>query len=197
VRRFAEARRSGHSSDAIPAFIDGPYGAPSTDVFQSRRAVLIAGGIGVTPFASVLESIVLRAETETASTPDRVDFVWLNRDQYSFEWFIDLLASLERLDRRGLVHVHVFMTDGRADAVSAAFDLARQASLGAGEPDLVTGLRFETHMGSPDWPALLGGIAREAGGERVDVYFCGPPGLARKIAPVCAEVGMSFQQERF
>jgi predicted ferric reductase/Ca2+-binding EF-hand superfamily protein len=197
VRRFAEGRRAGHSSDAIAAFIDGPYGAPSTDAFQSRRAVLIAGGIGVTPFASVLESVVLRAGAEGASTPDRVDFVWLNRDQYSFEWFVDLLAALERLDRRGLVHVHVFMTGGRADAVSAAFDLARQASLVAGEPDLVTGLRFETHMGAPDWRALLGGIALDAGGDRVDVYFCGPPGLARKIAPVCADVGMTFQQERF
>jgi predicted ferric reductase/Ca2+-binding EF-hand superfamily protein len=197
VRRFAETRRSGHSSDAITAFIDGPYGAPSTDVFQSRRAVLIAGGIGVTPFASVLESMVLRAGAGAASTPDRVDFVWLNRDQYSFEWFVDLLASLERLDRRGLVHVHAFMTGGRADAVSAAFDLARQASFVIGEPDVVTGLRFETHMGAPDWRELLGAIAREAGGEPVNVYFCGPPGLARKIAPACAEVGMTFRQERF
>jgi NADPH oxidase 5 len=197
VRRFAERRQSGHSSDPIAAFIDGPYGAPSTDVFQSRRAVLIAGGIGVTPFASVLESIVLRAGADAASTPARVDFVWLNRDQYSFEWFIDLLASLERLDQRGLVHVHAFMTAGRADAVSAAFDLARQASLVAGEPDVVTGLRFETHMGAPDWRELLGRIAREAAGEPVNVYFCGPPGLARKVAPVCGEIGMSFQQERF
>ncbi len=93
VRRLAETRRSGHSSEALPAFLDGPYGAPSTDVFESRRAVLIAGGIGVTPFASVLESIVLRSEANAALTLDRVDFVWLNRDQYSFEWFVNLLAS--------------------------------------------------------------------------------------------------------
>jgi hypothetical protein len=89
------------------------------------------------------------------------------------------------------------MTGGRSDALSAAFELARQAALVAGEADVVTGLRFETHMGGPDWPELLGGIARDAAGERVDVYFCGPPGLARKIAPVCADAGMTFHQERF
>jgi NADPH oxidase 5 len=197
VRRLAEAQQSARSPDPIGAFIDGPYGAPSTDVFQSRRAVLIAGGIGVTPFASVLESIVLRSASNATVALDRVDFVWLNRDQYSFEWFVDLLASVERLDRRGLVHVHAFMTGGRSDALSAAFELARQAALVAGEADVVTGLRFETHMGGPDWPELLGGIARDAAGERVDVYFCGPPGLARKIAPVCADAGMTFHQERF
>ena len=197
VRRLAETRQHGHSSDALLAFLDGPYGAPSTDVFQSRRPVLIAGGIGVTPFASVLESIVLRSLSNTALTLDRLNFVWLNRDQYSFEWFVDLLASLDRLDKRGLVRVHVYMTGGRSDAASAAFDLARQTALIAGEPDVVTGLHVETHMGDPDWRELLQGIAREAAGDPVDVYFCGPPGLARKIAPLCADVGMRFQQERF
>jgi NADPH oxidase 5 len=197
VRRLAESRQTDPSSEALPAFLDGPYGAPSTDVFRSRRAVLIAGGIGVTPFASVLESIVLRSQASAALRLERVDFVWLNGDQYSFEWFVGLLTSLERVDRRGLVHVHVFMTAGRSDPVSAAFDLARQAALVAGEPDVVTGLRMETHMGSPDWRALLQGIAREAPGDTVDVYFCGPPGLARKVAPICAELGMPFRQERF
>jgi ferredoxin-NADP reductase len=166
-------------------------------VFQSRRPVLIAGGIGVTPFASVLESIVLRSLANAELTLDRLDFVWLNRDQYSFEWFVDLLGSLDRLDKRRLVRVHVYMTGGRSDATSAAFDLARQAAFIAGEPDVVTGLRIETHMGNPDWCELLQGIAREAGGDPVDVYFCGPPGLARKIAPACADAGMRFQQERF
>jgi hypothetical protein len=110
---------------------------------------------------------------------------------------VELLASLERLDRRGLVQVHVYMTGGRSDAASAAFDLARQAALVAGERDVVTGLRIATHMGDPDWTDLLHGIRRDASGDPVDVYFCGPPGLARKIAPICADAGMRFQQERF
>jgi NAD(P)H-flavin reductase len=52
-------------------------------------------------------------------------------------------------------------------------------------------------MGGPVWRDLLQGIAHEAAGDPVDVYFCGPPGLARKVAPVCADVGMTSQQERF
>ncbi len=197
VRHLAETRALDEPAGPLPAFVDGPYGAPSTDIFQSRRPVLIAGGIGVTPFASVLESIVLRSRASAALAIERVDFVWLNRDQYSFEWFVDLLASLDRLVARGLVRVHVYMTGGRSDAASAAFDLARHAALLAGEPDVVTGLQIETHMGNPDWRELLQGIAREAAGDPVDVYFCGPPGLARKVAPICADAGMRFQQERF
>lgn len=37
--------------------VDGPYGAASEEVFDSKYAVLVGAGIGVTPFASVLQSI--------------------------------------------------------------------------------------------------------------------------------------------
>lgn len=37
--------------------IDGPFGAPAEDVFNSEVAVLIGTGIGVTPWASVLRNI--------------------------------------------------------------------------------------------------------------------------------------------
>ena len=40
--------------------MDGPYGAPSSYIFQAQHAVLIATGIGVTPFASILQSIMHR-----------------------------------------------------------------------------------------------------------------------------------------
>ena len=44
----------------LQIFLDGPYGAPSSHIFQAQHAVLIATGIGVTPFASILQSIMHR-----------------------------------------------------------------------------------------------------------------------------------------
>ncbi|KAG5459331.1 MAG: hypothetical protein BJ554DRAFT_277 [Olpidium bornovanus] len=42
----------------LPTFrVDGPFGAPASDVFCHETAVLIGAGIGVTPFASVLKTI--------------------------------------------------------------------------------------------------------------------------------------------
>jgi NADPH oxidase len=43
-------------SNRLPVVrIDGPYGAPAEDVFDSEVAVLVGAGIGVTPFASILK----------------------------------------------------------------------------------------------------------------------------------------------
>jgi hypothetical protein len=52
-------------------------------------------------------------------------------------------------------------------------------------------------VGVPDWEKLLGAVARERKPARVDVFFCGPPGLAAKLRPICARLGMSFREERF
>lgn len=114
----------------LEIYIDGPYGAPSSHIFRAQHAVLIGTGIGVTPFASILQSIMHRYWkglnciliidflinqinfTARHSCPNcdfqwaseipqtimnlrKVDFFWINRDQRSFEWFVNLLSQLE------------------------------------------------------------------------------------------------------
>ena len=44
----------------LEVYIDGPFGAPSSNIFRAEHAVLIGTGIGVTPFASILQSIMHR-----------------------------------------------------------------------------------------------------------------------------------------
>ena len=193
-------RRKVESGEGPPnVYVDGPYGSPSAAIFESRFAVLIGAGIGVTPFASVLESIVLRSG-ETSPRPsklERAHFFWLNRDQYSFEWFGELLRDLEKRDQKGLLDVHLCMTGARAGAVALGVELARQMMRDEGRSDMITGLRHFTHVGPPDWPRLLGAIASRHAPNRVDVFFCGPPGLARKLEAVCEKLGMPFHEERF
>ena len=87
----------------------GPYGTPTRDIFESTHAVLIGCGIGVTPFASILQSIAYRfkARKRNVTSPDvqmklqKVDFIWVNREQRAFEWFISLLEELEAEERKG------------------------------------------------------------------------------------------------
>lgn len=38
--------------------VDGPFGSPSEEVFNYEVSVCVAGGIGVTPFACVLQALL-------------------------------------------------------------------------------------------------------------------------------------------
>ena len=51
-----------HELSSLKVYVDGPYSAPSSTIFTSEHAVLVATGIGVTPFASILQSIVARLD---------------------------------------------------------------------------------------------------------------------------------------
>ncbi|KAJ8958730.1 hypothetical protein NQ318_016458 [Aromia moschata] len=99
-------------SEGTEIYLDGPYGAPSSHIFRAQHAVLIATGIGVTPFASILQSIMHRYWKARHTCPRckyawaseipatimnlrKVDFFWINRNQRSFEWFVNLLSQLE------------------------------------------------------------------------------------------------------
>lgn len=199
LRRLADELRRQPSPPSIAAHVDGPYGSPSGHVFDSRFAVLVAGGIGVTPFASILESIVLRANGrgERPEKLQKAHFFWLNRDRYSFEWFAALLAELERIDGAGVLEASTWMTGGHAGSTAIALELAREAAMAAGDADVITGLRTKTHMGAPDWDATLQGIAKQHAPEKVDVFFCGPPGLGAIVRRAARRAGMRFRDEKF
>ena len=193
LRRSVEDR----AQQPTTVFVDGPYGSPSAHIFRSRFAVLIGAGIGVTPFASVLESVVLRGNERHASSLEKVHFFWLNRDQYSFEWFRALLENLEQQDAGRLLDIHLCMTTVRSGVTAFGLELAREVMRSAGRSDFMTGLRTRTHLGQPDWAALLGAIAERHRPAPVDVFFCGPHGLARKLEPICQRLGMRFREEQF
>jgi predicted ferric reductase len=199
LRRRAEVEPN---QAGLVAYIDGPYGSPSAHIFESRFAVLIGAGIGVTPFASVLESLVLRANAGASAGGrpvklEKAHFFWANRDQYSFEWFVALLAELERVDERALLDVHLCMTGARAGAMELGVEMAREMMQESGVTDLITGLRTHTHLGAPDWEEMLSAIAKKHAPAQVDVFFCGPPGLGAKLRPICERLVMTFREEKF
>ncbi len=199
LRSLVERRNASADPEPLPVRIDGPYGSPTGHIFEARYAVMIGAGIGVTPFASVLESILARARggDEPSPVPEKAHFFWLNRDQYSFEWFAALLADLEASDGGDRLDLHIHMTGGRGGLTAAGLEVARELSRHAGGADVVTGLRTKTHMGHPDWSRELEAIAEAHAPERVHVFFCGPPGLGRRLRPICEALGMPFREERF
>ncbi len=193
LRRMADDRAA---LEEVIVNIDGPFGTPSRSIFGARYAVLVGAGIGVTPFASVLENMVARAYAGENQL-GKLYFFWLNRDSRSFEWFAELLLRVEQTDHRQLVDIQICMTGGRGNIAALALNLARNLSHEIGKPDWVTGLRTQTRVGAPDFDYELSAIAARHAPEPVDVFFCGPPGLGRKLSASCRRLALRFHQEVF
>lgn len=207
------------NEEAIEVFFDGPYGSPSAHIFQAEHAVLIGAGIGVTPFASILQSIMIRYQNgrqvcprcnhhwtgdipPTIMTLKKVDFFWINRHQKYFEWFVSLLSQLEIEQMESgfnrFLDMHMYMTsaldktDMKAIGLHMALDLLHKKE----KRDLITGLKTRTQAGRPNWEEVFATINCERKG-KVTVFYCGLPSLGKILQKYCVKYGFGFRKENF
>ncbi|XP_029697198.1 NADPH oxidase 5 isoform X1 [Takifugu rubripes] len=204
----------------IKCYVDGPYGTPTRQIFASEHAILIGAGIGITPFASILQSIMYKYRRRKQNCPNcnyswcenlkdsdmklrKVDFIWINRDQKSFEWFVSLLTKLE-MDQADeepegrFLEMHMYMTsalsknDMKAIGLQMALDLLAKKE----KRDSITGMRTRTQPGRPDWGKLFQKVSEEKKG-KVHVFYCGSPALAKVIKAQCEHYKFNFYKENF
>lgn len=183
----------------LTAELDGPYGAPASEVFRTEVAVLIGAGIGVTPFASVLASLLARSlgEGDGLGMIKKVYFVWVARDQHAFEWFAALLRDLEDRDSSGLFDLRMWITSARADTASSTLGVALDLLAARTGRDPITGLHARTRFGPPDWEGLFNEVRAAHRGAQAGVFFCGPHGLAPVLRRAAAVRDMRFYEEQF
>ncbi|CAM4881287.1 unnamed protein product [Rotaria socialis] len=196
----------------LQILIDGPYGAPSQHIFEAEHAVLIAAGIGITPFASILQSIMCRYRNRRHKCPNceyiwdnpeseelcikKVDFIWVTREQRSLEWFISLLAQMEieqqRLrqisDKGSLLEFHLYVTSAQSQADLKALNIYLSLDLIGRENstncDAIDGLRQRTKHGRPDWDQVFTELVCQKKG-KISVFYCGPPSLSAELTRKC------------
>ncbi|XP_003933805.3 NADPH oxidase 3 [Saimiri boliviensis] len=164
--------------------VDGPFGAALTDVFHYPVSVCIAAGIGVTPFAALLKSIWYKcSEAQTPVKLSKVYFYWICRDARAFEWFADLLLSLEtRMSEQGKIHFlsyHIFLTgwdENQAIHIALHWDE---------NTDVITGLKQKTFYGRPNWNNEFKQIAYNHPSSSIGVFFCGPKALSKTLQRMC------------
>jgi len=205
----------------LEIYVDGPFGSPSSNIYRAEHAVLIGTGIGVTPFASILQSIMHRYWQVKKKCPKcdyqwtddisssmfnlkKVDFFWINRDQKSFEWFVKLLSQLEieQAEHGGamsrFLDMHMYVTSAlqRTDMKAVGLQLALDLLHEKEKRDLVTGLKSRTHPGRPNWNKVFTKIKEQRKG-KVTVYFCGNQSLCSILKLKCDEFGFTFKKETF
>uniref|UniRef100_A0A6B2L207 FAD-binding FR-type domain-containing protein n=1 Tax=Arcella intermedia TaxID=1963864 RepID=A0A6B2L207_9EUKA len=174
--------------------VDGPYGTASEDVWQFETVMLIAAGIGSTPFASILKSIKYKIENEGCQLK-LVQFYWTNRDLQSFEWFVDLLAQLEKTCP--FLEIYLYFTgDLSADQVRA-YMMNTVTPDDDGEVDLVTGLHSRTTYGRPNINSIFEEQSQRFAGKTVGVFFCGPHTMGREIRKCCEKSTDVVHDTRF
>ncbi|MBU7004307.1 MAG: ferric reductase-like transmembrane domain-containing protein [Theionarchaea archaeon] len=89
----------GETEISDTAYIDAPYGVFSFMNFEARDLVFIAGGIGITPFLSMLRYM------RDAGLDRKVTLIWGNKTQEDIIFKEEIEALVDQLPSFKLVHV--------------------------------------------------------------------------------------------
>uniref|UniRef100_A0A671MH75 FAD-binding FR-type domain-containing protein n=1 Tax=Sinocyclocheilus anshuiensis TaxID=1608454 RepID=A0A671MH75_9TELE len=166
--------------------VDGPFGSPSEEVFNYEVSLCVAGGIGVTPFACVLQALF---DDWRQYKLRRLYFVWVCRDLQSFYWFADLLCGLrERLWR-----------DNRPDYLNVQLYLSNTRGLQVIGEERYRFLSSRLRIGRPKWKLLFQEIGRANQLKRVGVFCCGPKGISKALHTLCnsnPHTGTAFEYNK-
>ncbi|CAF0958810.1 unnamed protein product [Rotaria sordida] len=209
--------------------INGPYSSCARYIFDCKHVVLIGSGIGITPYASILSSLMARFRMQRTVCKhcqgvnyhgkhclenhrlEKVDFIWVNRDVKSCEWFLHLLRQFENeqdeyleanRDERRFLDIHLYLTGiKKDDNIGQAF-LHHMINLWAEDvgDDIFTGLKSPTHFGRPDWDILFKSLILDDGtsiAKNSNVFFCGPKTMGKAIQQHCMNFGMHYYEEKF
>ncbi|CAF4235310.1 unnamed protein product [Rotaria sp. Silwood2] len=210
-------------------FINGPYSSCARYIFDCKHAVLIGSGIGITPYASILSSLMARFRTLRTVCKhcqgityygknrlekyhlEKVDFIWVNRDVKSCEWFLNLLRQFEveqdeylasNRDERHFLDIHLYFTGIKQEDNIGQVFLHHVINVWAEEvgDDIFTGLKSRTHFGRPDWNELFKRLISDnevSAAKNMNVFFCGPSTMGKTIEQHCIRFGMHFYKENF
>lgn len=175
--------------DGNPIFrIDGPYGAASEEIWSGefKTAMLVGGGIGVTPFGSILKTIRYKIEETQDSQLQKVYFYWVSRDKNAFEWFSEILAALENdplNQSRHFLEIETFLTGAlKVEEVNRIMHGGNDQGL-----DEITQLQSKTNFGRPNWNNIFKNLRDNHLGEDIGVFFCGPAVLSKQLYSLCGK----------
>lgn len=209
--------------------IKGPYSTCARYIFDSKHVVLIGSGIGITPYASILSSFMaqFRAARRACKHCHRfnyndnehwmnrrlkkVDFIWVNRDSKSFEWFLNLLHQFEKEqeeylalnpDEHRFLNIQLYFTGIQGGKSIDNFFLHHLTNMWAEETgtDVFTGLKSLTRFGRPAWEEIFQRLTTDnnhsIAGD-IKVFFCGLKTMGKIIKQHSANYGIRYYEEKF
>ncbi|NXX85670.1 DUOX2 oxidase, partial [Urocolius indicus] len=177
-------------------YLDGPFGEGHQEWNKFQVSVLVGGGIGVTPFASILKDLVFKSSINSKLLCKKIYFIWVTRTQRQFEWLADIIREVEEADRNNLVSVHIYITQlaEKFDLRTTMLYICERHFQKVLNKSLFTGLRSITHFGRPPFVPFFDSLQEvHPEVQKIGVFSCGPPGMTKSVEKACQQLNKKDQ----
>ncbi|XP_004709549.1 dual oxidase 2 [Echinops telfairi] len=196
LREIYSPPTGGGSARYPKLYLDGPFGEGHQEWHKFEVSVLVGGGIGVTPFASILKDLVFKSSLGSQMLCKKIYFIWVTRTQRQFEWLADIIREVEENDRQDLVSVHIYITQlaEKFDLRTTMLYICERHFQKVLNRSLFTGLHSITHFGRPPFERFFNSLQEvHPQVRKVGVFSCGPPGMTKNVEKACQLINRQDQ----
>ncbi|KAJ6633618.1 NADPH oxidase 4 [Pseudolycoriella hygida] len=165
-----------HPRPQLKFLIDGPFPSPLESFFQHKITFCVAGGVGITPYVSVLNQLLYKL----CKNPNRIHLTWVVTDLSHILWFSgifeQLMEKLWELNAPDRLDIQVYVTKN-FNAKKIAKIFYEKSSF----------LKSRIHSGRPNWCSVFTYLDFLYQKQQVTVLSSGPKNLNQEIQKICHE----------
>ena len=169
---------------------DGPYGVGRFNWATTKLAILIAGGVGITPGFSIASHIIQNA-TRKQGCKQHVYLMWIVKDVSHIAWFEEELRELNEISNQAnsmtTFSVSIYVSQRTPQTQGSASSGSLEKGTISNETRLPSENPWKISHGRPDLVSWIKNIQTERPGQDGSVNVCGPTSLIRTARRACAE----------
>ena len=179
--------------------IDGPYGSSSQDILETRHAILVGAGHGISRIAPILQDIMIRLQDGSGKgSLEKIDLYWLIEDKTYFEWFTKMLKDIEKDGSKQIFNYHIFFLERSPDEISRRMMyISTDVVENETSISLVDNLWSRSKFGIPDWGQELELLNSGDGQTDRKVFYSGPRRFSRTLKKECKKRDIEFNRGSF
>lgn len=185
--------------------IFGPYGAPTQRYEEFKWMIFIASGIGATPFASIINNMLMTLEAAQEPKFVKLELYWMQRNAKQFTWLINLFKQVIEMKVGHLINFHIFYTCPFQKYDFRAFLLwhgLEQNKSTMKEADKVSEYCKNIYWSRPNFDTIFKKKANAPLDSKCGVFVCGNKELTKEIKLKCKKysnsaVSFNFFKENF
>jgi len=177
---------------SITVDIRGPFASPAAHMPKNDQWLMVAGGIGITPFIGFMHAF-----SSKQHQVKQFHLIWVLRDNALLTWLKPFMHSPILGG-----HIHIFLTQEKEDNQDDWLHSHKASNI-------------SIYQKRPDWPEIFNALA--AGGYKSIVddnrtilqdenpsrltnphcFVCGPLGMTKTVTKLCKNFGWSVSVEQF
>ncbi len=177
--------------------IDGPFGSPIDTICNYDTSVLVASGIGITPYISVLKYLIRKTRYKPFITK-KIDLIWVNRDIKNFEWFNEDLEYIKKNCINVKIQFHLYLTE----KITSPEQISLIYNNNLEYLNHVYKTSIPIFYGRPDFKKFFHNYLNENTQYKVGCFVCSSKAVEVAVRDSCnfysnKDVGFIFKTEKF